>query len=78
MTRFYFDVVDGQRAVEDADGIELEDARAARDEAVGALRDLVGDLLADRDERTVVIRVRTADGNPVLAVGLMATVRYGG
>lgn len=77
MMRFYFDVVDGDDALEDPEGLELSDVTAARDTAVRALHGIVGGLLRDHDNRTVVIRVRGGDGHPVLAVGLMATVRYG-
>ncbi|KAA2244338.1 DUF6894 family protein [Salinarimonas soli] len=77
MARFFFDVVDGDDAFEDAEGVELPDVQAARNTAVNALHELTRSLLRGYDNRTVVIRVRTADGMPVLAVGLMATVRYG-
>jgi hypothetical protein len=75
--RFYFDVVDGEEAVEDTEGVELSGRRAARDEAVARLHRLAPEPLRDRDTRTIVIRVRTEGGAPVLAVGLMATISYG-
>ena len=74
--RFYFDVVDGENATEDDEGMELFDRRAARNEAVTRLHEFAPEPLRGRDTRTVIIRVRSAEGMPVLAVGLMATVSY--
>lgn len=77
MSRYYFDIADGQEATEDPEGLALDGVAAARDRAVQILNHVASPLLRGIDERTVVIRVSHADGTPVLAVGLMATVRYG-
>ena len=45
MARFYFHLQVGRNLVEDADGTELADVEAARQEAMLAARDLLSDAI---------------------------------
>jgi hypothetical protein len=45
MARFYFHLQDGGDLVEDADGTELADVDAARQEAILAARDVLSDAI---------------------------------
>ena len=45
MARFYFHLQDGGNLVEDADGTELADVDAARQEAILAARDVLSDAI---------------------------------
>jgi hypothetical protein len=61
--KFYFDIRDGGELTEDDAGVELPDFHAARLQATIALTDMARDYLPrDGDQRSLAIRVRTADG----------------
>jgi len=61
--KFYFDIRDGGEFTEDDAGVDLPDLNAARLQATIALTDMARDYLPrDGDERSLGIRVRTAEG----------------
>ncbi len=75
MSRFYFDVSTGESSVTDDEGDELRDADAARDCAIGVLRDLFPDQTIARRRRDIVVFVRD-DGGRVLEARLSLDVKW--
>jgi hypothetical protein len=71
MPRYFFDLVDGSAALPDAEGTELPDIKAAREEASEALLGIARDHVpADGPQRTMSIVVREEGGRTVLTVSL--------
>jgi len=67
MSRFYFDVRDGDVLLPDEDGMEALDIDAAESEAIRTLLSIVKDLLDEQALRQIAIEVRDEVG-PVLVV----------
>lgn len=70
MTRYYFDSSDGDSTIIDEDGIELDDAKMARHEALRALPDMARDGIPDGDHRRFVVSVRGELGEIIYSVSL--------
>jgi hypothetical protein len=62
MTRYYFDIRDGEALYADEEGMELDDQRAAEIEAAKSLGDLARDLSPLDDRHHMGIEVRTTTG----------------
>jgi hypothetical protein len=59
MTRYYFDVRDGEALYEDEEGLELEDQTAAEVEAARSLANMARDRAPLEDPHHMAIEVRT-------------------
>ena len=64
MTRYFFDIYDGDNTALDEEGLELPDVRTAQEEAARSLADLVRD--SGRAFPEVAIQVRDCSG-PIVA-----------
>ena len=62
MTRYYFDIRDGEALYPDEEGIELDDQRAAEIEAAKSLAGLAKDLSPLDERHHMAIEVRTNAG----------------
>ena len=70
MPRYFFDTDDGADRFQDDEGMDLPDARSARDAAVGSLPELSRDRLADGDHHRLTVRVRDEAGALVYSATL--------
>ncbi|QPF82549.1 hypothetical protein IC762_22660 [Bradyrhizobium genosp. L] len=61
MTRYYFDIKDGQFLYPDEEGLDLSDQAAAAVEAAMSLADLAKDLTPLDERHDMAIEVRTSD-----------------
>ena len=61
MSRYYFDIVDGQGLIPDDEGIELVDQRSAEIEAAKSLTEIARDT-APFGRHRMAIEVRTDEG----------------
>ncbi len=68
--RYYIDLYDGTTLSEDETGVEVESVQAARDHAVRVIAEIIQDGHPDEVSRTLVARVRDAQGRPVLQAAL--------
>lgn len=75
MTRYYFDIRDGQDLYPDEEGLELTDQKAAEIEAARALGDLAKDLPPLDERKHVAIEVRALSGPLFQAVFVFETAR---
>src|SRR4051794_41880607 len=65
---FYFDVLDGDRVMEDPNGIDFADRETAIVEAVAGARDLVAHaIMQNEDASGQGFRIRDDDGGTVAA-----------
>jgi hypothetical protein len=64
MPRYYFSLTNG-RLFNDVDGLELDDIRAARDEAIGFARDLMRMEPERRDWKHWTVHVTDGERKPV-------------
>lgn len=62
MTRYYFDIRDGEALFADDEGMELEDQTAAEIEAAKSLGDMAKDLSPLDERHHMAIEVRTNAG----------------
>jgi hypothetical protein len=62
MTRYYFDIRDGEALYADDEGVELEDQTAAEIEAAKSLSDMAKDLSPLDERHCMAIEVRTNAG----------------
>ncbi len=76
--RYFFDIQDGSRFIQDDEGLELDGIDAVRAEALLALPDMARGKLPDGDHRTIVISVRDDEGRPVLKAALSLVVEREG
>jgi hypothetical protein len=74
MPRYHFDLHDGARFTTDETGVELDDIKAARQEAARALGELARKILPDNDRREVVIEVKDETGQRVLVAKLSVSI----
>jgi len=75
MTRYYFDIRDGQDLYPDAEGLDPADQKTAEIEAARALSDLAKDLPPLDERQQVAIEVRTTSGPIFQAVFVFETAR---
>lgn len=62
MTRYYFDIRDGEALYADEQGMELDDQRAAEIEAAKSLAGMANDLSPLDERHHMAIEVRTNAG----------------
>lgn len=62
MTRYYFDIRDGEALFADEEGLELDDQTQAEIEAATSLADLAKDLSPHDERHHMAIEVRTQAG----------------
>ena len=74
MPRYFFDTYDGNRLINDPEGIELPNLEQVKAEAQNALPDLARDALPDGDQRTFIVSVRDEAGQVVLRAALTLIV----
>lgn len=70
MPRFYFDIDDGYRFIEDDAGQDLRDRNAARETAIASLPPIAGDVMPNGNRHRVTVLVRDARGKPVFRADL--------
>lgn len=68
--RYYVDLYDGTTLSRDETGVEVESVQAAKDHAVRVIAENIQDGDPDDRSRTLVARVRDAQGRPVLQAAL--------
>ncbi|MBI5318548.1 hypothetical protein [Bradyrhizobium sp.] len=73
MTRYYFDIRDGEALYRDDEGMELEDQRAAEIEAATALAGMARDLSPLDERHHMAIEVRTDAGSVLQAAFIFET-----
>jgi uncharacterized protein DUF6894 len=76
MPHYYFDTRDNESLIADEVGLDLQDVKAARDEAVRGLADLAKDVLPEGTQRTLAIEVKDEFKRPLLRTALAFEVRY--
>ena len=74
MSRFYFDIHDGDDFIPDHEGIDLEGVEDAKAEAVNTLPDMARDGLPEGDSRDFVVTVRDETDRPVWRVRLSLVI----
>lgn len=70
MPRYYFDIDDGYRAVEDDTGQDLRDRQAARDMAIASLPPIAGDVMPNGNRHCVTVLVRNETERPIFRATL--------
>lgn len=78
MSRFYFDVREGETLTQDQEGLDLADLDAAEREAVHAAAEIGNDTLPKRYAPEVCVEVRDEHGQHVLSVAVTMSVERGG
>jgi hypothetical protein len=68
MSRFYFDVRDGENFVSDKEGLEFPTAKEARDDASRALGQMIKEAMPDGQHHDMAVEVRGADKRPLFKV----------
>jgi len=76
LPRFYLDTSDGDFAVRDGIGHELQDRDAARRLALDTLPEMARDRFPDGDRRDFVCNVRDASGTPIFTATLSLLARW--
>ena len=76
MPRYFFDIDDGEMHFRDDDGQELNDLRAARDEAVVVLPAIARDVLPNGDRRDFVASIRDEENRVVFRATLSLVVEW--
>jgi Domain of unknown function (DUF6894) len=74
MTRYFFDIRDGDELAPDEEGMILPDVKAAQEEAARALADMARDMIRGQPFRHMAIEVRNHDG-PVLEASFLWRVQ---
>lgn len=75
MTRYFFDLRDGERLVPDQDGLEFDDIDAVKSQAVKTLAEVVKDALPDGTHRQIAILVREGADAPLLTAEISFSLR---
>jgi hypothetical protein len=68
MSRYFFDVREGQKLTPDDDGVEFDSLDAAEHEAVCAAAEIGRDRLPKGDSREVTVEVKNEHGQRVLTI----------
>ena len=74
MPRYFFDVREGVRFVEDEDGVDFPDINAAEREAAIVAADIGRDLLPKGVARSVTVEVRNEHGQRVVTATVTLAV----
>jgi hypothetical protein len=75
VARFYLDVLDGDRVIEDPEGIDFANLEAAISEATAGARDLVAHgIMQNEDVSGQVFRIRDGKGETVATVPFRDTL----
>jgi hypothetical protein len=75
MSRYYFDVRDGDRFIRDDEGLEFVGIEQAREQAALALADMAKDIMPNGLAREMAIEVRDEAKEPLLQTILRFEVR---
>ncbi len=76
MSRFYFDLRDGEEFTRDEEGQELDDVAAAKTEATQSLAQLAKDALRRETRCQMAIEVRDAAKLPLLRASFVFEVQH--
>jgi hypothetical protein len=71
MARYYFDIDDGLRSTEDADGVDMDDKKAIRDAAIKVLPEIAWDSLPNGNDRVFSVNVRDETGRRIFQASLV-------
>ena len=74
MTRYFFDIRDGDNLAVDEEGMELPDIEAAQEEAARSLADMTRDRIRSKPRWHVAIEVR-CDNGPVVEASFQWRLR---
>ena len=75
MPHFYLDVLDGDRVIEDPEGIDFADRETAIADAVAGARDLVAHgIMQNEDVSGQVFRIRDGNGETVATLPFRDTL----
>jgi hypothetical protein len=66
--RFYFDVIDGENAYLDDEGVEVESLQIARDVAISTLPRLISEEFSPSGQHTLTFSIRDERGKVVFTV----------
>lgn len=77
MPRFYFDIREDGSFIEDEEGHDLPDVKAAELEAVGAAAEIVRDRFREGSLRSLTIDVRDRNSDQVLSATISLDVTHG-
>ena len=75
MPLYFFDVTDTGQTSRDDEGAEFATVEQARREALRALGGIARDELAKGGDREFIIRIREANGPPILSASLSLRVQ---
>lgn len=75
MHHYFFDIQDGDKILNDTEGLELDGIEAVQREAMRALPDMARDTLPSEGHRTIVVCVRDESGRTVLMAALSMMVQ---
>lgn len=78
MPRYFFDIDDGTRKTRDEQGLELENAEAARRAAIAVLPDLAREELPDGNQRVFICQARSTDGTVIFVATLSLIAQWVG
>ncbi|MDS9468855.1 hypothetical protein RGQ15_14915 [Paracoccus sp. MBLB3053] len=70
MPRYFFDIDDGTRLIEDDTGLDLPDSQSARRMAIAVLPPIARDVMPNGDRQCVSVLVRDARDAPVFRARL--------
>ncbi|MCI0752750.1 DUF6894 family protein [Teichococcus vastitatis] len=76
MPLYFFDIFDGTQLLRDEEGSDLPDLKAARDDAVALLPDLIKSRLPEDEHRRLVVTVRDESGAAILQASLSLDVTF--
>ena len=68
MSRFYFDIRNGENFVSDEEGLEFPTVNEARDDASRALGQMIKEAMPDGMHHDMAVEVRGADKRPLFKV----------
>jgi hypothetical protein len=74
--KFYFDIDDGDRTIDDDEGLDLADVMVARAQAIAVLPEIARDHVGERDSQDFVSVVRDEGGRPVFRAKLSLVTEW--
>jgi hypothetical protein len=74
--RFYFDIDDGDRSIDDDEGLVFADIMAARAQAIAVLPEIARDHVGTSDRQDFVSVVRDERGRPVFRAKLSLVTEW--
>jgi hypothetical protein len=76
MPRYYFDIVDGETAIQDPEGLELENIERVKAKAQKILTQVAEAPFSNADRRDLVAIIRDEAGQTVLRITLSLVTEY--